>query len=71
MTLLPLGSMPRTADVSGTNACHVGLHVSGRRVIAVSAIDNLIKGAAGQAVQCLNVMCDFDETEALLRSCTR
>ena len=35
--------------------------------MAVSAIDNLIKGAAGQAVQCLNLMCGFDETEALLR----
>ena len=63
--LLPLGSYPRTADVSGSNRCHVGLYVSGRRVVAVSAIDNLIKGAAGQAVQCFNLMCGFDETEAL------
>ena len=65
--LLAPGRYPRTADVSGTNRCHVGLRVSGRRVVAVSAIDNLIKGAAGQAVQCLNLMCGFDETEALLR----
>ena len=63
--LLPPGRYPRTADVSGTNRCHVGLYVSGRRVVAVSAIDNLIKGAAGQAVQCFNLMCGFDETEAL------
>ena len=64
--LLPLGRYPRTADVSGTNRCHIGLYVSGRRVVAVSAIDNLIKGAAGQAVQCFNLMCGFEETEALL-----
>ncbi len=65
--LLPLGSYPRTADVSGTNRCRIGLYVNGRRVVAVSAIDNLIKGASGQAVQCFNLMCGFDETEALLR----
>ena len=65
--LMPLGSYPRTADVSGTNRCRIGLYVSGRRVVAVSAIDNLIKGASGQAVQCFNLMCGFDETEALLR----
>jgi N-acetyl-gamma-glutamyl-phosphate reductase len=65
--LLPLGAYPRTADVSGTNRCRIGLYVNGRRVVAVSAIDNLVKGAAGQAVQCFNLMCGFDETEALLR----
>jgi len=65
--LLPLGRYPRTADVAGTNRCRIGLYVKGRRVVAVSAIDNLIKGASGQAVQCFNLMCGFDETEALLR----
>ena len=65
--LLPLGRYPRTADVAGTNRCRVGLYVKGRRVVAISAIDNLIKGASGQAVQCFNLMCGFDETEALLR----
>ncbi|MBN1917591.1 MAG: N-acetyl-gamma-glutamyl-phosphate reductase [Verrucomicrobia bacterium] len=65
--LLPFGRYPRTADVWGTNRCRVGLYVKGRRVVAVSAIDNLIKGASGQAVQCFNLMCGFDETEALLR----
>jgi N-acetyl-gamma-glutamyl-phosphate reductase len=65
--LLPLGRYPRTADVAGTNRCRIGLYASGRRVVAISAIDNLIKGASGQAVQCFNLMCGFDETEALLR----
>jgi N-acetyl-gamma-glutamyl-phosphate reductase len=65
--VMPLGSYPRTADVSGTNRCRIGLYANGRRVVAVSAIDNLIKGASGQAVQCFNLMCGFDETEALLR----
>ena len=65
--LLPLGRYPRTADVSGTNRCRVGLYVKSRRVVAISAIDNLIKGASGQAVQCFNLICGFDETEALLR----
>lgn len=48
-----------------TNYCDLSLHVSGREVAVFSAIDNLVKGAAGQAVQNLNLMCGFDETTGL------
>ena len=59
------------ARVVGTNLCAVGVACDDRRVVAVGAIDNLIKGAAGQAVQNLNLAFDFEETlglDALQRS---
>jgi N-acetyl-gamma-glutamyl-phosphate reductase len=53
-------------DVRDTNECHVYATVeAGGRVLAFSAIDNLWKGASGQAVQCLNLMLGFEETEGL------
>jgi N-acetyl-gamma-glutamyl-phosphate reductase len=62
-----LGSLPETRWVRGSNLCHIGLRVDSRtnRVIVVSVIDNLIKGAAGQAVQNMNLMFGFKETEGL------
>ncbi|MDH7571704.1 MAG: Asd/ArgC dimerization domain-containing protein, partial [Armatimonadota bacterium] len=65
--VLPEGSLPETKWVAGSNYCHIGLKVDPRtrRVIVVSAIDNLMKGAAGLAVQNLNVMCGFPETTGL------
>lgn len=59
--------MPETKYVSGSNMCHIGLRVDKRtgRVIVGSAIDNLIKGAAGQAVQNMNIMFDLDENMGL------
>ncbi len=59
-------SPPRTADVRGTNRARLYGTVSGNRVLVESAIDNLWKGAAGQAVQDLNLMLGLDETEGLL-----
>ncbi|WP_298272845.1 N-acetyl-gamma-glutamyl-phosphate reductase [Geobacter sp.] len=61
--MLPSGSYPSTAHVRGANFCDLGVAVDGRtgRVIVVSAIDNLVKGAAGQAVQNMNIMCGFPE----------
>ena len=57
---------PGLRDVRDTNECHVYVTVEERgRVLAFSAIDNLWKGASGQAVQCLNLMLGFDETEGL------
>lgn len=66
--VLPLGTQPETKDVVGTNFCDIGLAVSADKtmVVITSAIDNLIKGAAGQAVQNMNIMYDFKETEGLL-----
>lgn len=58
---------PGVRDVRDTNECHVYVTVEeGGRVLAFSAIDNLWKGASGQAVQCLNLMLGFGETEGLL-----
>jgi N-acetyl-gamma-glutamyl-phosphate reductase len=62
-----LNTLPETRWVKGSNLCHIGVRVDKRtnRVIVISAIDNLIKGAAGQAVQNMNVMFGFKETEGL------
>lgn len=65
--LLPEGKWPRAAAVAGSNACQVQVvadQATGRAAI-VSAIDNLGKGAAGQAVQCLNLMLGAPETTGL------
>ncbi len=60
------GRLPQIRDVVGTNYCDIGLKVTGESLIVVSCIDNLKKGAAGQAVQNMNIMCGFPETEGLL-----
>ncbi|HLV80670.1 MAG TPA: N-acetyl-gamma-glutamyl-phosphate reductase [Chthonomonadaceae bacterium] len=59
--------LPATKHTLGSNMCHIGLAVDARtnRVTVVSAIDNLVKGAAGQAVQNMNLMCGFAETDGL------
>ena len=61
------GAPPDTLHVRGTNYCDIGIKVDERsnRLILMSAIDNLVKGAAGQAVQNMNVMLGFDETAGL------
>ena len=61
-------SLPDTKNVEATNFCDISVRVDPRtnRLIVVSAIDNLTKGAAGQAVQCLNLVCGYDETTGLL-----
>jgi N-acetyl-gamma-glutamyl-phosphate reductase len=57
--------LPTTKDVVGTNYCDITARVVRGRVLTISVIDNLIKGAAGAAVQNFNLMYDFDETTAL------
>ncbi len=57
---------PEIKDVAHSNFCDIGIKVDGKRLIAISAIDNLVKGAAGQAVQNFNIMFDLDETAGLL-----
>ncbi len=60
-------SPPSLRDVRDTNECHVYVTVEERgRVLAFSAIDNIWKGASSQAIQCLNLMLGFEETEGLL-----
>jgi N-acetyl-gamma-glutamyl-phosphate reductase len=65
--MLPPGLLPSTKDVRGSNFCDVAwrLDERSRRVVVVSAIDNLVKGAAGAAVQCFNLMAGFPEEEGL------
>lgn len=62
------GDLPQIAHVVRTNYCDLGFEVSpdGKRLVMVSCLDNLLKGAAGQAVQNLNVMCGWKESEGLL-----
>ncbi|NBD26682.1 N-acetyl-gamma-glutamyl-phosphate reductase [Paenibacillus glycinis] len=61
------GTWPATKEVSGSNYCDIGFAVDARtgRVTIVSVIDNLVKGAAGQAIQNLNLMMGWDETLGL------
>lgn len=65
--VLPVGTYPQTKAVLGSNYCDVGLEVDARtrRIVAMAAIDNLGKGAAGAAVQNLNLMFGFKETDGL------
>lgn len=65
--VLPNGVYPQTKWACGTNLCYLGVEVDRRtgRVIVMSAIDNLIKGQSGQAVQCMNLMMGWDETAGL------
>lgn len=60
------GDFPRLKDVVETNFCDIGVKDSGQTIIVISAIDNLLKGASGQAVQNMNIMCNFPETAGLL-----
>lgn len=64
--VLPAGSWPSVNSVRHTNFCDIGLAVERGHLILVSAIDNLIKGASGQAVQCMNVRFGHDETAGLM-----
>ncbi|MEE9911894.1 MAG: N-acetyl-gamma-glutamyl-phosphate reductase [Deltaproteobacteria bacterium] len=65
--ICPLGTTPNISSVCGSNYCDIGLAHDPRtnRVIIVSAIDNLIKGAAGQAVQNMNLVCSLPEDSGL------
>lgn len=66
--LCPQGSYPATQFLRGSNFCDLGFKIDGRtnRIVIISAIDNLVKGAAGQAVQNMNLLCGFPETEGLM-----
>lgn len=65
--VLPAGSHPETRSVKGANDCRIAVHVApdGRTLVVLSVIDNLVKGAAGQAVQNMNIMFDLDERAGL------
>jgi N-acetyl-gamma-glutamyl-phosphate reductase len=65
--VLPAGSHPETRSVRGANHCRIAVHrpQGGDTVVVLSVIDNLVKGAAGQAVQNMNIMFDLPENTAL------
>ncbi|MDQ1122672.1 N-acetyl-gamma-glutamyl-phosphate reductase [Microbacterium trichothecenolyticum] len=65
--LLPAGVFPRTADVLGANVASIGLAIdrAANRVVAVAAVDNLVKGTAGAAIQSMNIALGLAETTAL------
>lgn len=65
--VLAQGATPETRHVRGANTCRMAIHRpgGGDTVVVLSVIDNLVKGAAGQAVQCFNLMIGADETCAL------
>lgn len=62
------GEFPQLSDVQHTNFCDIGVKISDDKkfIIVIAAIDNLVKGAAGQAVQNMNIICGYKETEGLL-----
>ena len=65
--ILEEGEYPQTKAVYGSNYCDIGFKIDERTntIIMISAIDNLVKGAAGQAVQNMNLMFGFDIGEGL------
>jgi N-acetyl-gamma-glutamyl-phosphate reductase len=65
--VLPRGGLADTKHVTFTNMCEIGCALDSRtgRIILSSAIDNLTKGASGQAVQCLNLIFGLDESAGL------
>jgi len=65
--ILDKGQFPQIKEVTNSNRCRLGLMVDKekRRLLIISAVDNLVKGAAGQAVQNMNIMCGYDEKMGL------
>jgi len=68
--ICPENIQPDTRNVKGTNFCDIGLAIDDTNncLVLMSAIDNLVKGAAGQAVQNMNIMLGFDETVGLMNA---
>lgn len=60
-------AIPEIKNVTGTNFCDIGFSISDGIITIISTIDNLIKGAAGQAVQNMNIMFGIDQTEGILK----
>lgn len=65
--LIPKGNFPATQYVRGSNFCDIGFSIDARtnRIVVMSAIDNIAKGASGQAVQNMNILCGFEETTGI------
>lgn len=67
--VMPFGSHPETRSVKGSNMCRIALHrpLGRDTLLVLVVIDNLVKGASGQAIQCMNLMLGLPEAEGLLQ----
>ncbi len=67
--VMPAGSHPETRSVKTSNMCRIAVHQpeAGSQIVVLSVIDNLVKGAAGQAIQNMNLMLGLDETTGLMQ----
>jgi|BioPla2DNA2_1021312.scaffolds.fasta_scaffold13035_4 N-acetyl-gamma-glutamyl-phosphate reductase len=67
INIMPLGETAQIKDVKYTNNCNISLHLSHnkKQLIIISVIDNMLKGAAGQALQNMNILMGFEETDGL------
>ena len=67
VSIMSEGEIPEIQKVSHTNNCQIGLYPSAieNQIVVISAIDNLVKGAAGQAMECYNLVCGYKQTEGL------
>ncbi len=67
--VMPVGSHPETRSVKTSNMCRIAVHQpeAGSQIVVLSVIDNLVKGAAGQAIQNMNLMLGLDETTGLMQ----
>ncbi len=65
--VMPAGAQPETRSVRGANVCRLAVHQpqGQNTVVVLSVIDNLVKGASGQAIQCMNIMFGLSETQGL------
>jgi N-acetyl-gamma-glutamyl-phosphate reductase len=65
--VMPAGSHPETRSVKGANHCQIAVHylAESNKYVVLSVIDNLVKGAAGQAIQNMNLMSGFNESTGL------
>jgi N-acetyl-gamma-glutamyl-phosphate reductase (EC 1.2.1.38) len=65
--ILPQGECPETKSVRSSNICRISFQKqkNSNKIIILSVIDNLVKGAAGQAIQNMNIMMNYDETDGL------
>ncbi len=65
--VMPAGAHPETRSVRGANVCRLAVHQpqDHNTVVVLSVIDNLVKGASGQAIQCMNIMFGLSETQGL------
>lgn len=68
--VLELGNIATIKHVRFSNKCVISVHENNNKIIICSVIDNMVKGSAGQAIQNMNIMCGFEETEGLSKLST-